>query len=125
MIHFPLQCTCTCMFSLCFNSLFSPHSLFLPLSSTLSLEYEAMTGSPTVEVTETTDLYTTVDTAKQDPLYANVQQKDANGVAGAAPVFDPLIPNTCPVSISDLGTHVASYHSDNNTAFNQQYQVQT
>ena len=83
-----------------------------------------MTASPTVEVTETNDLYTTVDTAKQDPLYANVEQKGTNGVTGAAPVFDPLIPNTCPVSVSDLGTHVASHHSDNNTAFNQQYQVQ-
>ena len=81
-----------------------------------------MTGP--MAATETTDLYTTVDDAvKQDALYANVEIKNTNGGTGAAPVFDPLIPNTCPVSISDLGTHVASYHSDTNTAFNQQYQV--
>uniref|UniRef100_A0A1X7TAG7 Protein-tyrosine-phosphatase n=1 Tax=Amphimedon queenslandica TaxID=400682 RepID=A0A1X7TAG7_AMPQE len=91
-------------------------------SLTSEPEYEAMTASLTVEVTEANDLYTTVDTAKEDPLYANVEQKGANGVAGAPPAFDPRIPNTCSVSISDLGTHVASYHSDNNTAFNQQYQ---
>ena len=74
--------------------------------------------------TETTDLYTTInDAVKQDALYANVEIKNTNGGTGATPVFDPLIPNTCPVSIDDLGTHVASYHSDTNSAFNQQYQV--
>ena len=39
------------------------------------------------------------------------------------PPFDPLIPKTCPVSISDFGTHVASYHSESNTQFSNEFQV--
>ena len=39
------------------------------------------------------------------------------------PPFDPLIPKTCPVSISNLGTHVASYHSESNTQFSKEFQV--
>ena len=73
--------------------------------------------------TDTGDMYSTVAGATQDPLYANVEKGKTNGRTTAAPAFDPLIPKTCPVSISDLGTHVASYHSESNTQFNQQYQV--
>uniref|UniRef100_A0A1X7TQ11 Protein-tyrosine-phosphatase n=1 Tax=Amphimedon queenslandica TaxID=400682 RepID=A0A1X7TQ11_AMPQE len=90
-----------------------------PIEVKIGIEYEAMT----MGATESTDLYTTInDAVKQDALYANVEVKNTNGGTGATPAFDPLIPKTCPVSISDLGTHVASYHSDTNAAFNQQYQ---
>ena len=37
--------------------------------------------------------------------------------------FDPLIPCTCPVSVNELGTYVASCHSDGNAGFSKQYQV--
>ena len=37
--------------------------------------------------------------------------------------FDPQISPTLPISLDDLGTHVASCHSDNNAAFNEQYKV--
>ena len=37
--------------------------------------------------------------------------------------FDPLIPFTHPISVNDLGTYVASCHSDSNDGFSQQYQV--
>ena len=93
----------------------------------LFLEYEAM-KSLTSEETETTatgDVYSTVAGATQDPLYANVEKGKADGGTAAAPTFDPLIPKTCPVSISDLGTHVASYHSETDTQFHLQYQVTT
>ena len=37
--------------------------------------------------------------------------------------FDPQIPPTLPISLDDLGIHVASCHSDSNAAFSQQYKV--
>ena len=37
--------------------------------------------------------------------------------------FDPQIPPTLPISLDDLGTHVASCHSDGNAAFSEQYKV--
>ena len=37
--------------------------------------------------------------------------------------FDPQIPPTLPISLDDLGTHVASCHSDGNVAFSEQYKV--
>ena len=37
--------------------------------------------------------------------------------------YDPQIPPTLPISLDDLGTHVASCHSDGNAAFSQQYKV--
>ena len=37
--------------------------------------------------------------------------------------FDPQIPPTLPISVDDLGTHVASCHSDSNAAFSEQYKV--
>ena len=37
--------------------------------------------------------------------------------------FDPQIPPTLPISLDDLGTHVASCHSDDNAAFSEQYKV--
>ena len=38
-------------------------------------------------------------------------------------IYDPQIPPTLPISLDDLGTHVASCHSDGNAAFNEQYKV--
>ena len=37
--------------------------------------------------------------------------------------FDPQIPPTFPISVDNLGTHVASCHSDDNAAFSEQYKV--
>ena len=37
--------------------------------------------------------------------------------------YDPQIPSTLPISLDDLGTHVASCHSDGNAAFSEQYKV--
>ena len=37
--------------------------------------------------------------------------------------YDPQIPPTLPISLDDLGTHVASCHSDGNAAFSEQYKV--
>ena len=37
--------------------------------------------------------------------------------------FDPQIPPTLPILLDDLGTHVASCHSDSNAAFSEQYKV--
>ena len=37
--------------------------------------------------------------------------------------FDPQIPLTLLISLDDLGTHVASCHSDGNAAFSEQYKV--
>ena len=37
--------------------------------------------------------------------------------------YDPRIPPILPISLDDLGTHVASCHSDGNAAFNEQYKV--
>ena len=37
--------------------------------------------------------------------------------------YDPQIPPTLPISLNDLGTHVASCHSDGNAAFSEQYKV--
>ena len=37
--------------------------------------------------------------------------------------FDPQIPPTLPISLDDLGTHVASCHSDSNADFSKQYKV--
>ena len=38
-------------------------------------------------------------------------------------IYDPQIPPTLPISLDDLGTHVASCHSNGNAAFNEQYKV--
>ena len=37
--------------------------------------------------------------------------------------YDPQIPPTLFISLDDLGTHVASCHSDGNAPFSQQYKV--
>ena len=34
--------------------------------------------------------------------------------------YDPQIPPTLPISLDDLGTHVASCHRDGNSGFSQQ-----
>ena len=37
--------------------------------------------------------------------------------------FDPQIPPTLPISVDDLGTHVASCHGNSNADFCEQYKV--
>ena len=37
--------------------------------------------------------------------------------------YDPQIPSTLSISLDDLGTHVASCHSDGNAGFSEQYKV--
>ena len=37
--------------------------------------------------------------------------------------FDPCIPPTIPIPISELGTHIADYHCNRNDKFQKQYQV--
>ena len=39
--------------------------------------------------------------------------------------FDPQIPPTLPISFDDLGTHVASCHSDGNVAFSEEYKIES
>ena len=85
------------------------------------LEYEAM-KLPTVSTGVETAIYSNVIS---ENTYANVNEKPRSVPSQAlpAPSFDPLIPCTCPISVSDLGTHVASCHSESNAGFSQQYQV--
>ena len=37
--------------------------------------------------------------------------------------FDPKIPQTLPISLNDLGNHVACCHSDSNACFSEQFKV--
>ena len=37
--------------------------------------------------------------------------------------FDPLISCTHPISVNDLGSYVASCHSNSNAVFGEQYEV--
>ena len=39
--------------------------------------------------------------------------------------YNPLIPTTLPVSVSDLGIHVTSCHRDGNKEFSTQFHVST
>ena len=59
--------------------------------------------------------------------YDKSQESDITDITYAVPppsiIFDPQIPPTLPISLDDLGTHVASCHSDGNAAFSEQYKV--
>ena len=70
-----------------------------------------------------TAMYFNVTTT--EAIYSDVTEENSYSVPSQAPTpsFDPLIPCTCPISVNDLGTHVASCHSDSNAGFSQQYQV--
>lgn len=71
--------------------------------------------------------YATVDTkpSLEEPTYTAMGE-DAENVYtcfNTSDNFDPLIPNVIPISVSDLGTHVANCHLDNNNGFQDQYKV--
>ena len=55
------------------------------------------------------------------PTATTESQYDVPTTSG--PSVKPYIPVTLPVSLSELGTHVANCHTDNNTPFGEQYKV--
>ena len=67
--------------------------------------------------------FCTVTEAPSTPTVVESNTYDSVPLQAPTPSFDPLIPCTCPISVNDLGTHVASCHSESNAGFNQQYQV--
>ena len=91
--------------------------------SLTTIEYEAMTNMNNSHTTD--DEYTVITS---EPTYANVTEKGScpiYAIPPSPPPFDPQIPPTLPISLDDLGTHVASCHSDSNAAFSEQYKVRT
>ena len=73
------------------------------------LEYAAVNKKPPSVPAPYEPTYTDIDTCKVSP--PTVYNK---------PKFDPQIPLTLPISLDDLGTHVASCHSN---GFDEQYAV--
>ena len=55
------------------------------------------------------------------PTATTDSQYDVPTTSG--PSINPYIPVTLPVSLSELGTHVANCHTDNNVSFGEQYKV--
>ena len=89
--------------------------------SLTTIEYEAMTNMMNSHTND--DKYAVITS---EPTYANVKEKSSSPVYATPPSpcpFDPQIPPTLPISLDDLGTHVASCHSDGNAAFSEQYKV--
>ena len=61
-------------------------------------------------------------------IYANVVGQPLYGNTPDAPFirqpeYDPMIPETCPVFIDDLGQYVSENHSNMNAGFKEQYKV--
>ena len=50
----------------------------------------------------------------EEPLYSNTQ---------VPAMFDPHIPSTIPIPISDFGAHIANSHRNGDSEFQEQYQV--
>ena len=50
----------------------------------------------------------------EEPLYSNTQ---------VPAMFDPHIPSTIPIPISDFGAHIANSHYNGDSEFQEQYQV--
>ena len=82
-----------------------------------------------LEYSTITDLFISTDTTGNKSQNGGIS--DTLYVVSSFPVhsppptinFDPQIPPTLPISLDDLGTHVASCHSDGNAAFSEQYKV--
>ena len=55
------------------------------------------------------------------PTATTESQYDVPTTSG--PSINPYIPVTLPVSLSELGSHVANCHTDNNASFGEQYKV--
>ena len=65
------------------------------------------------------------DVTESSVVESNLTNEEDHSVLLQPPAssFDPLIPCTCPISVNELGTYVASCHSDGNAGFSKQYQV--
>ena len=65
------------------------------------------------------------DVTESSVVESNLTNEKDCSVSLQPPVssFDPLIPCTCPISVNELGTYVASCHSDGSAGFRKQHQV--
>ena len=63
----------------------------------------------------------TIESQYDVPTVTTESQYDVPTTSGSS--IKPYIPVTLPVSLSELGTHVANCHTDNNAPFGEQYKV--
>ena len=64
------------------------------------------------------------DVTESNVVESNLTKEEDCSVSLQPPVSSfPLIPCTCPISVNELGTYVASCHSDGNAGFSKQHQV--
>ena len=66
------------------------------------------------------NIYANVSGQQSQPLYGNIT--DTTPLI-RQPEYDPMIPETCPVFIDDLGQYVSENHSNLNAGFKEQYKV--
>ena len=78
------------------------------------------------------DVITTTTTTtlpnKEEHSYGNIitgpeQLQSDNVTTTTDTIYDPMIPETCPILIDDLGQYVSDNHCNLNSGFKDQYQV--
>ena len=80
---------------------------------TITSDNEIKTKDVTVEST-----YEVIETSLPDNT-----KKKAKKPQPPLPHFNPKIPHSLPITINDLGDHVATCHLNDNKAFDEQYKV--
>ena len=85
-----------------------------------AIQQESVTGAEATTHNAIQQKSVTYAEPSDDCIYASIAPKSQSKAAVA---FDPKIPVTIPMTLSKLGSHVGTCHSNANDAFSQQFKV--